>query len=43
MTLVAVSGAVERKDMVRAGLLIGAPSAALIWCFFYMLSRVGWI
>ena len=43
MTLVAVSGAVDRKDMVRAGLLIGAPSAALIWCFFYMLSRVGWI
>lgn len=43
MTLVAVSGAVERKDMMRTGILIGVPSAAVIWCFFYVLSRMGWI
>lgn len=30
MTLVAVSGAVERKDMMRTGLLVGVPSAAVI-------------
>jgi len=43
MTLVAVTGAVERKDMVRAGLILGVPSALIIGGFFYLLSWLGWI
>lgn len=43
MTLVSVTGAVERQDMVKAGLAIGIPSALIIWGFFYLLSMVGWI
>lgn len=43
MTLVAVTGAVERKDMVRAGLLIGIPSMVVIVVFFYLLSTLGLI
>ncbi|OUC07141.1 sodium-anion symporter [Litorilinea aerophila] len=43
MTLVAVTGAVERKDMIRAGLAVGLPSALVVIAFFYGLSVVGWI
>ena len=43
MTLVAVSGAVERKDQLLTGLLIGVPSALLIVIFFYVLSVFGMI
>ena len=43
MTLVAVTGAVERKDMVRSGLLVGIPSALIILLFFYGLSHFGLI
>lgn len=43
MTLVAVTGAVERKDMIRVGLVVGAPSALLILVFFYLISRLGLI
>lgn len=43
MTLVAVSGAVDRKDMVRAGMWVGVPSAVVVWLFFYILSQVGLI
>ncbi len=43
MTLVSITGAVERKDMVRAGLVVGIPSALFIWSFFYILSYWGWI
>ncbi len=43
MTLVAVTGAVERKDMIRVGLVIGAPSAVLILVFFYLISTLGLI
>jgi sodium-dependent dicarboxylate transporter 2/3/5 len=43
MTLVAVTGAVESKDMVRAGLIVGIPSAVVIIIFFYGISLLGWI
>jgi sodium-dependent dicarboxylate transporter 2/3/5 len=43
MTLVSVTGAVERKDMLRAGLVVGIPSALVILGFFYALSRFGLI
>ncbi len=43
MTLVAVTGAVESKDMVRAGLFVGVPSVLVILAFFYALSRFGLI
>jgi len=43
MTLVAVSGAVERKQMLRVGLLIALPSALLVALFFTALSMVGLI
>ncbi len=41
MTLVAVTGAVDRKDMLRAGLFVGIPSAGVIALFFYLLSQFG--
>jgi len=41
MTLVAVTGAVESKDMVRAGLVVGIPSALIIILFFFALSHFG--
>jgi hypothetical protein len=40
---VAVTGAVDRKDMLRAGLIIGLPSAGLVIIFFYVLSSLGLI
>ena len=43
MTLVSVTGAVERKDMIRAGLFVGIPSALFIWGFFFLLSYWGLI
>ena len=43
MTLAAVTGAVERKDMMRTGLIVGLPGALLIFTFFYGLSRFGLI
>lgn len=43
MTLVAVTGAVESKDMVRAGLVVGIPSVLVILGFFYGLSQFGLI
>lgn len=41
MTLVAVTGAVERRDMVRTGLIVGVPAALLVYGFFYILSTIG--
>ena len=38
MTLVAITGAVESKEMVRAGIIVGIPSAVVILLFFYLLS-----
>jgi sodium-dependent dicarboxylate transporter 2/3/5 len=43
MTLVAVTGAVDRNAMMRAGLLIGVPSALFVVIFFLLLSAVGLI
>jgi sodium-dependent dicarboxylate transporter 2/3/5 len=43
MTLVAVTGAVEGKSMVRAGLVVGLPSALVVLLFFYVMSLLGWI
>jgi sodium-dependent dicarboxylate transporter 2/3/5 len=41
MTLAAVTGAVERKNMVWAGLVVGLPSAVVVMIFFYLMSRIG--
>ncbi len=38
MTLVAITGAVESKEMIRAGVIVGIPSAVVILIFFYLLS-----
>ncbi|HXF63445.1 MAG TPA: DASS family sodium-coupled anion symporter [Caldilineaceae bacterium] len=43
MTLVAVTGAVERKEMMRTGLIVGLPSALFVLVFFYGLSLLGLI
>jgi solute carrier family 13 (sodium-dependent dicarboxylate transporter), member 2/3/5 len=43
MTLVAVTGAVDRNTMLRTGLILGFPSAILIWGFFYLLTWLGWM
>jgi len=43
MTLVAVTGAVESKEMIQAGLLVGIPSALIILIYFYALSHFGLI
>jgi sodium-dependent dicarboxylate transporter 2/3/5 len=43
MTLVAVTGVVERKEMLRAGLIVGLPSALVVILFFYVLSNLGMI
>ena len=43
MTLVAVSGTVDRNEMVRVGLLIALPSAVLIAVYFTVLGLFGLI
>jgi sodium-dependent dicarboxylate transporter 2/3/5 len=43
MTLAAVTGAVDRKDMMRTGLVVGVPGALFIFVFFYVLGRFGLI
>jgi sodium-dependent dicarboxylate transporter 2/3/5 len=43
MTLVAVTGAVEPGRMARTGLIVGLPSALLLYLFFFLMSQVGWI
>lgn len=43
MTLVAVTGAVDRNTMLRTGLILGLPSALLVWGFFYLLTWLGWM
>lgn len=43
MTLVAVTGAVERREMLRVGFLVGLPSVLLVYVFFYMLTLLGLI
>ncbi len=43
MTLVSVTGAVERRDMMRAGMIVGVPSAIFILIFFSALSYLNLI
>ena len=43
MTLIAVTGAVDRKVMLRTGLIVGLPSALVVLLFFYLCSVLGWI
>lgn len=43
MTLVAVSGAVDTKRMLRGGLVVGLPSALFVYLFFLALSVAGLI
>jgi solute carrier family 13 (sodium-dependent dicarboxylate transporter), member 2/3/5 len=43
MSLVAVTGAVPRTVMLRAGLLVGLPCATIIMLFYYGLSLLGLI
>lgn len=40
MTLVAVSGAVDSKQMLRTGLLVGIPSALFVFVFFLVLDAL---
>jgi len=41
MTLVAISGVVQRKEMIVTGFLIGLPSVLLIVLMFFVLSATG--
>jgi len=43
MTLVAISGAVDTKNQLRSGLLVGLPSAIFVFVYFALLSLVGLI
>ena len=43
MTLAAVTGAVERKSMLWAGLVVGVPAAILVIIFFYVMSQLSLI
>jgi sodium-dependent dicarboxylate transporter 2/3/5 len=43
MTLIAVTGAVSSKDMIRSALWVGLPSALVIFLFFYLASTIGFI
>ena len=43
MTLVSVTGAVERRDMIRSGMIVGVPSAIFILIFFSTLSYLNLI
>lgn len=42
MTLIAVTGAVDAKTMLRTGLIVGLPSALVILTFYYVCSLLGW-
>jgi solute carrier family 13 (sodium-dependent dicarboxylate transporter), member 2/3/5 len=43
MTLIAVTGAVSRTDMIRSGLVLGVVLSATVWLFFFGMSSLGWI
>ncbi|HRJ41004.1 MAG: DASS family sodium-coupled anion symporter [Caldilineaceae bacterium] len=43
MTLIAVTGTVEGKEMIRSGLIIGLACAGVLLLFFAILNWVGWI
>ncbi len=43
MALVAVTGAVDRREMLRTGLVVGIPSMLVVYLFFLLLTALGWI
>jgi sodium-dependent dicarboxylate transporter 2/3/5 len=43
MTLIAVTGAVSSKEMIRAALIVGIPCAVVLFLFFYVASLFGFI
>ncbi len=43
MTLVFATGAVSRKNMIKAGLTVGIPSIIIVLLFFLAMSRFGFI
>jgi sodium-dependent dicarboxylate transporter 2/3/5 len=43
MTLIAVTGAVSSKEMIRSAMIIGIPSAVVLFLFFYLASLIGFI
>lgn len=43
MTLVALTGGVSRRDMVRTGFIVGVISEVVILLFFYISGLMGWI
>jgi sodium-dependent dicarboxylate transporter 2/3/5 len=43
MTLIAVTGTVSSKDMIRSALIVGIPCIAVIFLFFYLASLFGFI
>ncbi|MEM7534525.1 MAG: DASS family sodium-coupled anion symporter [Chloroflexota bacterium] len=43
ITLAAVTGAVQSKDMMRTGLIVGIPSAICILIYFYIIGKLGFI
>lgn len=43
MALIAASGLVERKDMMRNGIIMTLVSAAVLGAFFYALAEFGWV
>ena len=43
MILIAVTGVVNRREMLRVGLIIGLACAVVIFLYFYTLSQFGLI
>lgn len=43
ITLIAVTGALESKEMIRAGLVVGIACLLMLYLFFLGLSMIGWI
>ena len=41
MTMVAVTGAVDRRDMVRTGMIVGVPALLAVYGFFFVVARFG--
>lgn len=41
MTMVAVTGAVDQRTMMRTGLIVGVPALLLLYGFFYLVSMMG--
>ena len=43
MILVAVTGVVDRREMIRSGVIVGLACSGVIFVFFYLLSQFGMI